>query len=378
MSTLDLIDARVSAKAMAFGAEEDLDSDVPFDALPAASPQSTRAKTGKTLEYVLADSLEEQATEFGDELIEGLLIRSSMAVIYGDSNSGKTFLAIDIGAAVAMQIDWMGRNVEGGMVVYLATESPASVRNRLRAYQKHHECQVQNFVIVSSPINLYDGAADTAAVIDLIARLETELGVKCELIIGDTLARMSAGANENSGEDMTVVLKHLDRIKDRAKAAVMLIHHTGKDAAKGMRGWSGLRAAVDTELEVTCNDTSGTRTLEITKQRDMGGKGDRIGFRLEAVDMGVSKWGKPQTSCVVVAADAPPKQGKIRKIGETQQAVLALLKGANKNLRVGEIATALEPQGLSKGTVYNAVRRLHDVELVQVCAGVVHLIGGMK
>lgn len=378
MSTLDLIDAcaaEAAEKAAAINAMDDYYSGVNFDAPPDAQ---ARAKPGKSLEYLLADTLDEHSSEFGDELIEGLLIRSSMAVIYGDSNSGKTFLAIDIGASIALQSPWMGRNVEGGMVVYLATESPSSVRNRLRAYQAHHQVRVPNFVIVSSPINLYDGAADTSAVIDLITRLETEMGTKCELVIGDTLARMSAGANENSGEDMTTVLKHLDRIKDRAKAAVMLIHHTGKDAAKGMRGWSGLRAAIDTELEVTTNDTTGTRTLEITKQRDMGGKGDRIGFRLDTVDMGVSKWGKAQTSCVVGAADAPPKQGKTRKIGETQQAVLALLKGANKNLRIGEIATALEPQGLSKSTVYNAVRRLSDVELVQVCAGVVHLIGGMK
>jgi hypothetical protein len=377
MSTLDLIDARRTARAMAQEFEEEIYSDVPFESLPAA-PKKPRAKASKSLEYALADSLDEFSTEFADELIEGLLIRSSMSVIYGDSNSGKTFLAIDIGAAVALQSPWMGRNVEGGMVVYLATESPSSVRNRLRAYQRHYGRTVPHFVIVSSPINLYDGAADTSAVIDLITSLEAEMGVKCEMVIGDTLARMSAGANENSGEDMTVVLKHLDRIKDLAKSAVLLIHHTGKDAAKGMRGWSGLRAAVDTELEVTCNEISGTRTLEITKQRDMGGKGDRIGFRLDSVPMGTSKWGKQQTSCVVVPADAPAKKVKGPKLGETQQAVLALLKGANKNMRQAEIATLLEPQGLSKGTVYNAVRRLQDVQLIEVSAGLVHLIGGMK
>lgn len=168
----------------------------------------------RALSYELAEHLDADATEFADELIEGLIGRISMAVLYGDSNSGKTFLGIDLGSAVARRIEWMDRQVDGGMVVYLATESPASVRNRLRAYQRHHACIVPNFVIVSSPINLFDGSADTAAVIALIQRLESDLGAKCELVIGDTLARLSAGANENSGEDMTTVLAHLDRMTD--------------------------------------------------------------------------------------------------------------------------------------------------------------------
>lgn len=330
----------------------------------------------KKLDYVLASDLTADATEFADELIEGVAGRMAMVVLYGDSNCGKTFLAIDMACAIARNIDWMGRKTEAGLVVYLGTESPSSVRNRLRVYQKYHGVTVDNFVVVSSPINLFNGAADTSAVINLIQNLEAEFGVKCELVIGDTLARMSAGANENSGEDMTTVLAHLDLIKDRAATSVLLIHHTGKDAAKGMRGWSGLRAAVDTELEVTVNETSGLRAVEITKQRDMGGKGDRIGFRLDTVAMGLSKWGKEQSSCVVVAADAPVKASKAPKLGETQQAVVALLRGAGRNMRIKEIADELEKQGLSGGSVRNAINRLRDVELVEISMGMVHLNGG--
>lgn len=376
MNTLDLIDARAAkaaAKAATLSAMDDYYSEVSFDDLPGAQAPA-REKPGKVLEYLLADALDEHSSEFGDELIEGLLIRSSMAVIYGDSNSGKTFLAIDIGAAIALQSPWMGRNVEGGMVVYLATESPSSVRNRLRAYQAQHQVRVPNFVIVSSPINLYDGAADTSAVIDLITRLEAEMGTKCELVIGDTLARMSAGANENSGEDMTTVLKHLDRIKDRAKAAVMLIHHTGKDAAKGMRGWSGLRAAIDTELEVTTNDTSGTRTLEITKQRDMGGKGDRIGFRLDTVAMGVSKWGKPQTSCVVIGADAPPKETKGKRQSEVAGAISEFLLNHGSGCLKGRIVKHFEGR-YTTSSVYREIKKMQADGMLLESAGVIALPG---
>lgn len=254
-------------------------------------------KVVRRLDYELAQDLPDDP-EFEDELIEGLIARQAMSVVYGDSNSGKTFLAIDIAAAVCRGERWMNRNVDSGMVLYLATEAPRSVRERLKAYHRHHKCKVPNLVIVKSPINLFETEADTTAVIVTIRELESLHGMKVELVIGDTLARLSAGANENSGEDMSVVVRHIDRIRAEAATHFLLIHHSGKDAAKGMRGWSGLRAATDTEIEITSDEATGSRAAEITKQRDMGGKGDRIGFRLQSIDVGAGKWGKARTSAL--------------------------------------------------------------------------------
>ncbi|RYE54302.1 MAG: hypothetical protein EOP20_12065, partial [Hyphomicrobiales bacterium] len=250
---------------------------------------------------------------------------------------------------------------------------PISMLDNLKPMRSPLPPMSRCFVIVKSPISLFDGQADTTAVITLIRDLESLYGTKCELVIGDTLARLSAGANENSGEDMGKVVQHIDRIRHEATAHFLLIHHSGKDAAKGMRGWSGLRAATDTEIEVTTNETAGTHAAEITKQRDMGGKGDRIGFRLSSIEMGIGKWGSPITSCVVLATDAPAATKKLPRLGEAQQAILGVLRGAGRDMRVGEIATALDGQ-TSKTSVYNAVSRLKDLALVETSAGVVHLI----
>jgi len=94
------------------------------------------------------------------------------------------------------------------------------------------------------------------------------------------------------------------------------------------------------------------------------------------VTLGQTKWGAPATSCVVNAADAPVKASKPIKLGEIQQAVMALLRGAGKNMRRVDIAKQLAEQGKSKTSVYNAVDRLRDVALVEVSMGMVHLIGG--
>ena len=259
------------------------------------------------LSVVFADDLPEAFTP-PDELVEGVLTVGGGSVLYGDSNSGKTFFVIDMAAAVSRGVQWMGRNTEPGLVVYLAAESPASVRGRLQAYQKHHGVRVPNFAIVQSPIDLFDGEADTDAVIDLVRQIENERGQKARLIVGDTLARLSAGANENAGQDMGLVVRRFDRIRNECEAHFMLIHHSGKAAANGARGWSGIRAAVDTEIEVT--DNLQGRCAEITKQRDLGTKGVRLGFTLEVLTLGTTKWGALATSCVVVPAEYCEKQGK--------------------------------------------------------------------
>lgn len=344
-----------------------------LDVLALLLEAATEPPVSYPVSVAFADELPERY-EPPDELIEGVLTSGDGSVLYGDSNSGKTFLVIDLAASVARGVPWMDKRTEPGLVVYLAAESPASVRGRLQAYQKHHGCKVPHFAIVQSPIDLFDDDADTNRVITLVHQLERQRGQKVRLIVGDTLARLSAGANENAGQDMGLVVRRFDRIRNECKAHFLLIHHSGKNAANGARGWSGVRAAVDTEIEIS--DSAAGRCVEITKQRDLPGKGTRIGFRLDVVTLGHTKWGEPATSCVVAAADAPVKAGKGIKLGETQQAVMALLRGAGKNMRTKEIAEQLAEQDISKTSVYNAVNRLRDVELVEVSGGMVHLIGG--
>jgi uncharacterized protein YuzB (UPF0349 family) len=55
---------------------------------------------GDGLLYQFAHDLSETGDE-ADELIENFLVCGGGSVIYGDSNSGKTFLAIDVGGSVA-------------------------------------------------------------------------------------------------------------------------------------------------------------------------------------------------------------------------------------------------------------------------------------
>ncbi len=309
-----------------------------------------------------------------DELVQGVLTAGDGSVLYGDSNSGKTFFVIDLACAVARGVEWMGRKTEPGLVVYLAAESPQSVRSRLQAYQRHHGVKVPDFAIVQSPIDLFDGEADTNKVIQTVHQIEQQRGMKARLIVGDTLARLSAGANENAGQDMGLVVRRFDRIRTASKAHFLLIHHSGKAAAAGARGWSGIRAAVDTEIEVT--DSPAGRCCEITKQRDLSTKGERIGFKLEVVTLGYTKWGAAATSCVVVAADAPEKKtGK--RMGECEGAVLEFLAAHKVGIKKSQVVKHFEGR-YEKGPVYRAMKALVTACAIHEAVGMVAIAGAAK
>ncbi len=249
------------------------------------------------LKAVFGDEL---GTEYEapDELIEGLLVMGSLTVTYGDSNSGKTFWALAMAAHIAMGRDFCGRKVDPGLVVYLASEAPGSIRSRMQAMKRYYDHDLSDLVMVPLPMNFYEGDEDANDVIDLVQAVSELKGKPVRLIVGDTLARMSAGANENSGEDMGPVMARFDRVAQSTKAALHIIHHNGKDQAKGARGWSGIRAHIDTEIEVAEKD--GIRSASVTKQRELPGKGEAIYFRLEVIEMGTTKFGKPATTCVAV------------------------------------------------------------------------------
>jgi putative DNA primase/helicase len=328
-----------------------------------------------TLSVEFADELPETFTP-PDEVVEGVLTTGDSSVIYGDSNSGKTFLAIDMACAVARGVPWMGRHTEPGLVVYLAAESPASVRRRLQAYQTHHGVKVPNFAIVQSPIDLFDGDDDTEKIIQVVHQCEAQSGQPARLLVGDTLARLSAGANENAGQDMGLVIRRIDQIRTECRTHFSLIHHSGKNAAAGSRGWSGVKAAVDTEMEVTDSPTG--RCCEITKQRDLSTKGERIGFRLDTVTLGLTKWGAPATSCVVVPADAPAKQtGK--RISEVGGAITEMLQTKSSGMKKRDVVQHFDGR-YDKSAVYRELKRLVETGQVHECAGIVAILtsGGAK
>jgi hypothetical protein len=116
------------------------------------------------------------------------------------------------------------------------------------------------------------------------------------------------------------VMNRFDQIARETKAGILIIHHNGKDAARGARGWSGIRAHIDTEIEIKSDEN--IRTAEVTKQRELPSRGEEIYFKLNIVEMGIGKFGNTVTTCVAVhdtVAQANPAKGKPSKLDEARK-----------------------------------------------------------
>src|SRR5205085_7024209 len=112
-----------------------------------------------------------------------------------------------------------------------------------------------------------------------------DLGMPVELIIIDTLSRVLAGGNENAPDDMGSFVRNVDRLRADTGAAVLVVHHTGKDTSRGARGHSLLHAATDTEIETSKDDVSGVYTAKVTKQRELPTEG-ALSFSLRQIELG--------------------------------------------------------------------------------------------
>lgn len=241
-------------------------------------------------------------------LVKGWLHRGALSVVYGESNVGKTFFGFDIAAHISSHTAWHGCRVSGGPVIYVAAEGGGGINNRVAAMRETHPemCEVAELQILPVALDLC-GPGDAPALIEAVESLgyRPSLHNPPALVVVDTLSRVMGAGDENTAKDMGQLIRNLDYIRATLKCHVMVVHHSGKDTAKGARGSSALRAAVDTEIELTRTDD--VIVAEVRKQRDMA-LGGAFAYRLEDVELGLDDDGDPVTSAVVVPTDVPQKR----------------------------------------------------------------------
>jgi hypothetical protein len=226
-------------------------------------------------------------------LVRGVLPLGGLTCMFGASGSGKSFLALDLCAAVANGAEWFGHRVTQAPVVYVALEGEHGLRQRTQAWEAHKEKPLPaNLGFISESLDLRN-PDDRQALAHSIAAS----GCGGGLLVIDTLNRAAAGADENSSRDMGELVAAATDLQVKVGGTVLLIHHSGKDQTKGLRGHSSLHAALDAAIEVTRTD--GHREWRIAKSKD---DADSVAhpFALRVVELSTDDEGQPVTSCVVV------------------------------------------------------------------------------
>lgn len=261
-----------------------------------------------------------QAAEFAKGsppswFIKDVLPRADLGVFYGESGSGKSFLVLDMAAALAQGLEWRGHRTAKARVIYIAAEGATGFKKRLKAYAEHHGIPLDEldiYVVPDAPN--FMKADDITALIEAVRAYG-----KPDIIVVDTLAQVMPGANENAGEDVGKALGHCKTLRQVTGGMVILVHHSGKDASKGARGWSGLKAACDFEFEIIRIEHD--RVATITKLKD-GEDGAEFGFKLQIVPVGMDEDGDVISSCVVQHTAAIPKsKRKQREKGDVEKIV---------------------------------------------------------
>lgn len=207
-------------------------------------------RTGRAFKLVRFADL--QATE-PDYLVEGLIERGNMVLVFGDPAAGKSFLTIDLGACVATGAAFHRRATKAGAVIYIAGEGHSGLARRRIAWEAE-----RGFTLAdrSAPLfvstvagNFLDAATTEAVIAEIKATADTE-GPPA-LIVVDTLARNFGSGDENCTSDMNRFIAAIDRLKDQwTGCSALIVHHTGHGNKTRSRGSFALTGAVDAEFRV--------------------------------------------------------------------------------------------------------------------------------
>lgn len=276
-----------------------------------------------------------------DWLIGGLIPESSLSMIFGASGSGKTFLVLSMLCSVAHGTPWFDRSASKGCAVLVAGEGVGGLRKRLIAYHQEHGLEPNApLLIVPRAVNLMD----EGEVGDLIESIEAAAGGQnVKMIVIDTLARSMQGeADENSAQAMGTVVGQMDRLRTHFKAAVVPIHHTGKDndRNRGGRGSSSLFGALDAAIFVGKHDDDLVEVC-VQKQKDAE-EALPIWFKSKQVEFQRDWCDEVETSIVLEKCEEKPDASKSKNLSEPQSRALKALTEAI--IRSGRV-----PAGLGVG-----------------------------
>lgn len=276
------------------------------------------ARAARRRLFVLYADLQASASK--SWLVSRMLGMGEVSAVYGSPGCGKGVIVEDMGLHIAAGLEWHGRPVTRGAVLYIALERKKLVERRAIAFRIKHQLEDLPFAIAGG---VYDfrNPATAAQVSDICREVERQTGEFVVLIIVDTVSRALAGGDENGPKDMGALVTTTAKLQElNTKAHVLLIHHIPHDGER-MRGHGALLGAVDTTVAVV--NTGRVRTAKVVKANDSE-EGEGVSFTVEGVEISLDG----TTAAVAVPADAPAPAMAEPKLKPNQRTMFAILHDA--------------------------------------------------
>jgi len=225
-------------------------------------------------------------------LVKRAIPASAIGMLFGASQTFKSFIALDCALHVAHGLPWMGRRTRKGAVIYIAAEGGAGLWKRIDAWHRDRDLQWQkaDFHVVPAAVDL------SADAMKLVAKAEAA-GVQPLLVVVDTVSQTYSG-EENSANEMAAYLRTLGQaFRDLWNCAVLLIHHSGHQATERPRGSSAITSNVDFLFGSHRDEKEMLATLSCIKQKDEERFADQT-FGVRAFELGTDADGDAITSLV--------------------------------------------------------------------------------
>jgi hypothetical protein len=229
-------------------------------------------------------------------LIDQLIGSGDIGMVYGAPGSAKTFVTVDLIFAACLGQQFAGRfDVARPLnVAYCASEGVSGLPARFAAAAAHYGVEAMpTFTFFDVVPSLYCESQATAQaesiqnfIIEWQQRQAAGHAQPLDVLFIDTLHGATAGADENSAQDMGKVLALCKLATKLLGCAVVLVHHTNK-AGTGERGSSAMRGAMDVMLE--CRAVAGKFVMSCEKLKD-GEKWKDQTFDLVAMGESVRVW----------------------------------------------------------------------------------------
>lgn len=319
----------------------------PAKVVPATIADLTKVTSGATgpvagFRFVAAAELEPRPAQW---LFRDVAEAGTICLLYGESETLKSFVAIDMCGCCATGTTWHGHAVERtGPAAYICGEGLSGIGRRIHAWCiRHHRDKDDLPVYVSTmPAELIDAGklAEVRSAVDAIAR---EHGTPV-LIVIDTLARNFGAGDENSTQDMSAFVSALDSLRVAYGATIVVIHHVGHAAKDRARGAAALRAAVDAEYRFERDPLSGLVRMTGTKMKDAPTP-DPMAFAPRVVELGITDDGEPVKSLILDDADwTPPTKTGREGRGKWQRLAVDTLHNLYEKQRANLEAAGYNPE----------------------------------
>lgn len=271
-------------------------------------------------------------------IIKDLISERSTVLLYGPTQSYKSFISLEIALSVAMGRDTFGGQTLAGKVFYSALEGSAHLKKARRAWRLGRQ-------IGGRISNFYLGLAPLVGIPDEVTEYGNEIAKRCgnekpRLIIIDTLGKSMAGLNENDAQDAGRFIRFCDSLVESFGCTVIAIHHTGKDQSRGARGSSAFHAGFDTVIQIDAQRT--TKAVSVTVKKHKDAEERETPWTFEGRLIGGSLVFFPTTTKEHFALTHEEKELSPKRIGGALQALGAY--GSEKAVSTSVLAMQLTPR----------------------------------